>query len=66
MNKPGNSVKPNSSLHNTKVTLSLAPYQKWTKVTTVTYEINVNAKTEQLTVTYTIVLEISYKVPYVG
>ena len=51
MTKHGNSVKPNLSLHNTKVALSLAPLLK----THQNYHGNVvmvNAKTARLTVTY--------------
>ena len=42
--KHGNSIKPNLSMHNTKVVLSLAPYKKRMKTTMASYIVKVNAK----------------------
>ena len=42
MIKPGSSVRPNSSLYNTKVTLSFAPHKKHISIV-MGYIININA-----------------------
>ena len=47
MTRPGNSVKPNLSLHNMKVTCTIFEEHQYYHG----YIVNVNAKTSQLTVT---------------